>query len=334
MTNAEINTKVDPVLDRAKNVPLAPISGRDSRRDLPESLYRKKPARFAVKFGFAVMLITVCYVLIAVDLSWESTILAMLVAGLIYGHLTVLQHEAIHEPFDSRWLNRLLGLACGVFTFSSYSHYKYDHVRHHASLGTPANREFFNYRFFDLSKPAGMIKATFHLGRYVEVGRNIVRSIIGRPIVNASNKHANARIREEYLLFLLMAVGVLVFTLLTGNMFFILAWVIPALFIAEPAHFLVELPEHFGLNTQTNPNVLANTRTIRAGNLAQWYTNFNNLHTAHHYHQGVPMANVRMLNSMIHNQYEVVESSYWTFYRKVLSGALKYDDPSITCMTR
>ncbi|GAV45786.1 hypothetical protein Saa2_08778 [Streptomyces acidiscabies] len=34
-----------------------------------------------------------------------------------------------------------------MFLLSSFWHYKHDHLRHHAFLGTPDNREFFNYRF-------------------------------------------------------------------------------------------------------------------------------------------------------------------------------------------
>ena len=78
-----------------------------------------------------------------------------------------------------------------------------------------------------------------------------------------------------------------------------MAALLPLLLIAEPMHFLIELPEHFGLNTQTDPDVLVNTRTVAAGPFLQWFTNGNNLHTAHHYHQGVPMTNMRELQKMI-----------------------------------
>ena len=38
----------------------------------------------------------------------------------------------------------------------------------------------------------------------------------------------------------------------------------------EPVHFLIELPEHFGLNTQTDRNLLTNTRTVNASGLARF----------------------------------------------------------------
>jgi fatty acid desaturase len=129
--------------------------------------------------------------------------------------------------------------------------------------------------------------------------------------------------------------GAIVFTVVNGSLLFVLAWLVPVLFISEPTHFLVELPEHFGLNTQTNPDVLANTRTVDASPLAQWFTNFNNLHTAHHYHQGVPMVNVTRLNDLVRDHYHAVESSYWTFYKKVIKGNIRYENPDTeSCMTR
>jgi fatty acid desaturase len=80
--------------------------------------------------------------------------------------------------------------------------------------------------------------------------------------------------------------------------------------------------------------VLTNTRSINASRFAQWYTNYNNLHTAHHYHQGVPMARVPELHRLTKDEFQVVESSYPSFYLKVIRGELRYQDPSTNCMTR
>jgi fatty acid desaturase len=100
------------------------------------------------------------------------------------------------------------------------------------------------------------------------------------------------------------------------------AWWIPALVVAEGVHFLIEMPEHFGLNTVTQPDVLANTRTIRASRLVRWFVNGNDLHTAHHYHHGVPMCNVENLHKLIADRI-VVERSYWSLYKDILAGRIK-----------
>jgi fatty acid desaturase len=323
-------------LDGAQDAPLAPVRGLDPRQNLPRGLFPKSPLRFTAKFWFAMVIIGASYVVIAMSLGWLATVGAMIVLGLMYAHLVELQHECLHEhAFNSRCLNRCYGVACGLFMLSSYSYYKYDHLRHHASLGKPTNHEFFNYRFHHLDSVPGFCRAAFHLGRYVDLLRDLGRVALGRPIPRVSHERDRRRIAAEYRLFALAILGAIAFTVASGSPFFIFAWLLPVLLISEPTHFLIELPEHFGLNTQTDPNVLANTRTVESSFFGCWFTNFNNLHTAHHYHQGVPMANVSRLNDLVTDSYAAVEPSYWSFYKKVVNGKIRYGDPdSETCMTR
>jgi fatty acid desaturase len=326
----------DEALDAEQPVLLAPVRGTDIRRNLPKTFFPKKPSRFVLKFHFALGLIAASYLSIALSKEPLLIAAAILVSGVMYAHLVELQHECLHEhAFRSRRLNRVYGIVCGLFMFSSYSYYKFEHLRHHASLGKPNNREFFNYRFRALDSLPGFLRAAFHLGRYVEVFGDMGRSLTGRPIDRVNRPRELRRIQAEYRLFAAVLVAVVAFTVVTGNLFFVWAWLIPLLLVAEPAHFLIEMPEHFGLNTQTDPNVLANTRTIRASRFAQWLTNYNNLHTAHHFHQGVPMVNIEALDGLVKDRYEAVEPSYWSFYRKVIQGEIRYRDPEAeTCMTR
>jgi fatty acid desaturase len=322
-------------LDGARDVQLAPVRGMDDRRRLPRELFERKPSRFTLKLAIALALLGAAWAAIAVGVSWAITIPAMVVAGLMYAHLVELQHECLHEhAYRRRPLNRAAGFVCGFFMLSSYSHYKYDHLRHHASLGKPENREFFNYRFRNIDSAWGFVRAAYHFGRYVDVFRAIFCSLIGRPIPNVKKGRDQKRIRHEYWLFFLFLAGMVAFSVVTMSPFFVLAWAIPLLLISEPTHFVIELPEHFGLNTQTDANVLTNTRTIDASRLAEWFTNYNNLHTAHHYHQGVPMVNVPKLSDLEKPKFAAVESSYWSFYRKVMKGEIRYDDLGVTCMTR
>lgn len=301
----------------------------DLQRSLPTEFFSKRPLRFIVKFWFAMATITAGYVAVIAAVSWIVTAAAMLVLGFMYAHLVELQHECLHgHAFKSRRVNRIYGFFCGLFMFSSYSHYQYEHLRHHATLGRPDNQEFFSYRLRHLDSVRGFLSTTFHLGRYVDIARDIMRSVAGRPLPGVKRERDRRRISREYRLFAGIVVGTVVFTALTGNPLFLLAWLVPLLLISEPTHFLIELPEHFGLNTQSNPNVLANTRTIGASRFAQWFTNFNNLHAAHHYHQGVPMANIERLDELVKESYEVVEPSYRSFYTKVIRGEIRYSDPT------
>lgn len=244
-------------LDAAENALLAPVrseGGEDRRRKLPREYFEKKPSRFLTKFLFALGMIALSWVVIAANLHWSATMLAIAVAGLMYAHLVELQHECLHE---------------------------------HA------------FRLPGVARPLDAKK-----------------------------------IRSEYRLIALALVAAVAYTVLTGEPFLLFAWLLPTLLVAEATHYLIEMPEHFGLNSQSDPNVLTNTRTIKASKFAQWFTNYNNLHTAHHYHQGVPIAQVEVLHALIADKIVPTETSYLSFYRKVLSGDVKYHTLDETCMTR
>lgn len=321
-------------LDGDVDALLAPIRGQDDRRELPREMFQRRPRVFLAKFGFAVALIAGGYAVIALGLGWAATVAAGVVLGLMYAHLVELQHECLHgHAFNARRWNRFFGVLAGVFMLSSHSHYRYQHLRHHAYLGTPNNKEFFNYRFRNLDSVPGFLAAAFHLGRYADVARDVARSLLGRPIPGIDNDKEARRVRQEYRFYALCVAAALGYTLLAGDWLFVFAWLLPAALIAEATHFMIELPEHYGLNTQSEDDVLANTRTIRASRLAEWFTNCNNLHTAHHYHQGVPMAQVRRLNARVADRFQVVEPSYWSFYRGVIRGDIRHD-PELGSMTR
>jgi fatty acid desaturase len=304
---------------------LARVGSDELRRNLPRALFAKRPAVFLVKFSFGLAIIGAGYAVILLSTPWYAKVVAGLVVGAMYAHILVLQHDTLHEHvFNSRFLNRAFGTVCGLFMLSSYTHYKHAHLRHHSLLGKPGHKEFFNdYNGYPLTTVRGIMRAAWHLGRYVEVAGNIGRSLRGRRIIEAGRERENRLTAQEYRLFLAVCIGCVAYTALTGSLFLIYAWVLPTLLVAEPVYFLIELPEHFGLNIQSNPNVFENTRTIKASWLGRWFTHLNNFHTAHHYHQGVPLTNVGKLDRVVSGRYVAAEPTYWGFYRKVLKGEIK-----------
>lgn len=335
--SAELREDEVERLDSARNTLFAPVSGEDRRAKLSSEYFRKKPSRFVVKFGSSLVVIALAWTAALVVGGWLVTVGAMVVSGLMYAHLVELQHECLHEhAFNSRRLNRVFGFFCGVFMFSSFWHYKHDHLRHHAFLGTPRNMEFFNYQFRNLDRwfGLGFVLAAVHPGRYWTTCKDIMRSVSGRPIPGVTRELDRKKIQSEYRFLALFIVAATAYSLIAWDPFLLLMWLVPTLLVAEPTHYLIEMPEHFGLNTQSDPNVLTNTRTIKASRFAQWFTNFNNLHTAHHYHQGVPMARAQALHATIDNRVVPVDRSYWAFYWRVIRGEIKYQGADQTCMTR
>lgn len=318
------------------DVPLAPVGGIDERRDLVQrrELFARRPQIFLLKFSFAIALIAAAWAAIVIHPTWPVVALAILMNGLMYAHLVELQHECLHgHAFNSPRVNRLFGVVCGIFMLSSHSHYRYDHLRHHAHLGTTRNKEHFNYRFQNLDSIGGFLRAFFDPSRFVKLIRLIGLSLLWRHLPGIEKASYDRDIKQEYLFYFVLVVASIWWTIQSQSALFLLAWWLPAVLISEGVHFMIEMPEHFGLNTQTDANVLSNTRTIRTSPLVSWFVNGNDIHTAHHYHQGVPMCNVRRLHHLIAPKIQVVESSYLSFYRAVLSGRVK-QQLDTTCMTR
>lgn len=324
MTAIVLKKGVEDNLEGDVDVHLAPVFGKDMRRQLPRQMFERRPLLFLAKLFFAMGLIAVAWVVIWLQYSWQTTLFAIVVNGLMYAHLIELQHECLHgHAFKSPALNRFYGVICGIFMIIPHSHYRYDHLRHHAYLGTPRNHEHFDYRFQNLDSIFGFVCAFFDLSRFKRVIKMTVLTLLWRPLPGIEKKKYDRDIKQEYLLYFFLFIASVAYTVQTGSWLMLLAWWLPSLLIAEGVHFLIEMPEHFGLNTQTNPNVLTNTRTIRTSKLVGWFVNGNDVHTAHHYHQGMPMCHVRSLHSMIASDISTVESSYRSFFWRVIKGDVR-----------
>ncbi|WP_394828136.1 fatty acid desaturase family protein [Pendulispora albinea] len=307
-------------------IQLASAKGEDIRRKLPPELFERRPLRFVSKFFFAMGLIAAATAAIVVCSSWAIVGVAMLVNGFMFAHLIELQHECLHNHiFRAPAMNRLFGVACGAFMSISHSHSRYDHVRHHAWLGTPKNREHFNYRYANLHSLSGFVRAIFDLGRYRRIAHILWSTLLGRPVPGIDKPAVNRKVQHEYALYFVLWLASLAAAARWPalRLPFALAWWIPTLFIAEGVHFLIELPEHFGLDAMSEPDVLANTRTMETSRLVSWFVNGNDLHTAHHYHHGVPMWNVRKLHELVKPRIVTVERSYVSFYRDVIAGRVR-----------
>ena len=316
------------------DVPLAHISGKDKRREMPREMFQRKPGLFLAKFFFAIGLIAAAVTGVVLYPTWPMICLAIFVNGMIFAHLIELQHECMHgHAFRSPGLNRFFGVASGIFLMSSNSHYRYDHLRHHAYLGTERNIEHFNYRFQNLDSIFGFARAFFDLSRYKRVFNIIWLGLIGKPIPGVDKPKYDRDIKHEYYLYAILLIGSIVYSVVASSWLPLLVWWLPAVLIGEGVHFMIEMPEHFGLNTQTQPNVLSNTRTIRTSPIVAWFVNGNDLHTAHHYHHGVPMCNIKALHKMIKDDIVVVEPSYFSLYRDIIAGRIKHAQ-SVSCMDR
>jgi fatty acid desaturase len=270
---------------------------------VPAHLYRKRTGLFIARIALA-LLIVACASMCMLSGSPALMSAGLVVQGAMYVHLVELQHSVLHrQVFENEKTNRLIGFLLGLPMLISYSDFQHNHLKHHRHLGTKNNTETFNYRHENLNSVTGFARAVFDYSRLPE----LVRKMISRQ----SN--------IEYRLFAI-ALAALAFICPTA----IVLWLAPLL-AAEPIHFLLELPEHFGLPAHTNESVFENTRLWGGSWFARWYTHYTNFHTAHHFAQSMPMDNLPELAKMLDKQIPASSRSpsYPAFWLQVIRSEIR-----------
>jgi len=265
----------------------------------------------------AVLLIA-CASLIALTLTLPGIgwLVPSLLLGLVYAHAVELQHQCLHNTaYRSKAINRLVWVPLGLPIFVSFSDYQNSHLKHHRLLGTPEDKEFFNYSYQKLQSPLALIPHLWMVRHYWDVVGYICRSAVGiLTRKNEATLKAAKRIRFEYQLMAVFLVTMAALTVLLGTAIFLKIWLVPFL-VAVPVHALIELPEHMGCNTKV-PNVLENTRTIKTNKLIVWFVDGNNYHVEHHWLPGVPNDKFPLLNTHLKGKIVYDETSYWSFFKK------------------
>jgi fatty acid desaturase len=234
--------------------------------------------------------------------------------GLMFAHAVELQHQCLHNTaFRGKRSNRISGIALGLPMLVSFSDYQAHHLEHHRLLGTPRNKEFFNYGYQALTSLWALIPHLLMLRHYRDVLTNIAKAVAGRtdPIGPA---RVRSRVRNEHLLMFAFLLSLLALSVCFPALV-VRLWLVPLL-VAVPTHALIELPEHW--NCEPTNDVFKNTRTIKAGRFAVWFTNGNNYHVEHHLLAGVPNDKLPELHREIASHITHLDRSYRTFFSQFL----------------
>jgi fatty acid desaturase len=274
-----------------------------------------RSSRFQVKI---IVLVAVTAALVALSLYLPTPlwVLPSLILGLAYAHAVELQHQCLHSTgYKAKAWNRLAGVILGLPSFVSFSDYQNSHLKHHRLLGTPEDKEFFNYSYQKLTSLSALIPHLWMVRHYRDVVGYIFKSVMGKLVreKDATLKMAK-RIRFEYQLMGLFLFVMAAVTVAFQTTMFLKLWFVPFL-IAVHSHALIELPEHIGCNTKV-PNVLENTRTIKASKFAVWFVDGNNYHVEHHWLPGVPNDRFADLHSQVVSKIVYLDASYWSFYQE------------------
>lgn len=250
-----------------------------------------------------------------------ASILGTIVVGAMFAHGVELTHQFLHGTgFHSRVANRVAGVLCAMPMLVSHSHYRASHLAHHRDLGTARNREFFNYGNVRGQSLLFVIARSFSLARYIAVARSLLAALLGREYSGVSSKRERRAIRREYLAMVVLLIAIVAFTVGTGSDLALRLWLIPLLLVAEPIHFWVELPEHFGCDLNSR-NALHNTRTIRGSWISFWFTNGNNFHVEHHLYPRLAIDKLPRIHATLRDELRNFNQSYGAFLSEVLTRA-------------
>jgi len=271
----------------------------------------------AIHFQLKLMVyifVTVSLISLASFLPLPYWILPSLLLGLAYAHAVELQHQCLHSTaYRSKFWGRVVGVLLGLPSLVSFSDYQNSHLKHHRLLGTPEDKEFFNYAYKKLNSFPALIQHLWMLRHYRDVMGYIFNSARGKLVRKdeATLKMAK-KIRFEYQLMAVFLVAMVFLTIFFQTTLFLKLWFIPLL-VAVPTHALIELPEHIGCKTTIN-DVLVNTRTIRTNKLVVWFVNGNNYHVEHHWLPAVPNDKFPALHAYVKSRTAYADISYRSFY--------------------
>jgi len=299
-------------------------------KKIGENIQKKSPANdinFGMKFAIYLTMIIISVIAVLSN-SWIIYFFGMVGLGITFAHGVELSHQALHRlGFRNRFLNEVVGVALGLPMGVSFAEYQASHLRHHNLLGTPENKEFFNYgdqygdRLRSRSSTIWLwLKRFSLLEHYKKVGQNIWLSALGRNFPE-ENDRVSRRIRRDYLILLAILLTMIGVSVAMGTALIVWVWILPLCLVAAPVHAAIELPEHFMCDTDST-DVLVNTRSIRSNAFMTWLTNGNNLHVEHHLIMGASIERLPDIHAVIAPYIKYYHESYLTFILSLFRGRL------------
>ncbi|MEW9513662.1 fatty acid desaturase family protein [Streptomyces bacillaris] len=279
---------------------------------------------FTLKLAVLCFLVTCGSTLVLTGSAWLMA-LGIVLLGLMYAHAIELQHEALHGiGLRSSRANTLAGVLLGIPMLISFAAYRSSHMRHHRRLGTPDNREFFDYGDQYGEESSSPVRSAFlwvyrfsMTGHYAQFLVVCAKLAVGRRLPD-ERPSAMRGIRRDHALLAGVLAATVTASLLTGSLLAVWLWLLP-LAVANPVHALIELPEHYRCRTDTT-DVLGNTRSITSSKLMAWFTNGNNFHVEHHLMPSLPISQLSELHTALMGRHHFYHRTYRDFFRWLLTG--------------
>ncbi len=243
------------------------------------------------------------------------TIPGVLLIGVMMAHGVELQHQSLHlTAFRSKKLNCHIGFLLGIPMLVSFAHYRKKHLFHHRYLGTDKDTEFFSTSSEDCKSTVSLVKKAFSRERPLAVMKSFHASLFPIRDVSLITK---SEVRDYRLLGSIFLLS-LIFSCFMGSFnYWLLAWPVPLVLVAEPLHFFIEMPEH-AFSTEGETSIYRNTRSITGGRFSLWFTNGNNLHVEHHLYPKIPIERLPKVHEDIKGEITMLNTTYGEFFREFL----------------
>lgn len=255
---------------------------------------------------------------LAMSSNIVATVVGIFLLGSMFAHAVELQHQCLHfSAFKSRRTNKVVGIILGLPTLTSFHAYRRSHLEHHRNLGTSADTPFFTYRFVTRPSLGSLMLDLFGVSHIKSSLAAIFGNGDSRLIVLPQGEEpSNLSEKFDYALMGFLLVCACLTTMAFGPIIILKVWLLPLFLVAQPIHFLVELPEHIGCDEGT-ADVLRNTRTIVGSRFSHWFTNYNSMHVEHHLEPTLSMDQMPEVFATISGQHKHIAPTYWQFYKSL-----------------
>jgi fatty acid desaturase len=242
-------------------------------------------------------------------------VLCVIMLGVAYAHGVELQHEALHgNLFANPVLNRVIGFLTGAPMLVSYTQYRAYHLHHHRCVGTSKDEELFDYTARSLTNPLSAFVRMWNLIKIPAFLVTFLGMLQGDYPDKVNRSDRRALLVECTLLFMMLGFALSSPFFLGDHL--LMLWIVPWLAVAEPLHFMVEVPEHIGCDRRDR-SMLRNTRSYTTNPVWAWLTNFNNFHIEHHLFPTVPAHRLGILHARTRGAQGHCTDGYWKALQEV-----------------
>ncbi len=315
MTTVDANA--DLLLRQREIISRKELKPYTKRSDLPGLIYFSGLLACIGATGYLVYL--------ASDKGWLLWA-AMLVHGIMLGHLFAPLHECSHgTAFKTRRINETVLWFCGIVTFWPPIYFRYDHAGHHTyaqvagkdpEFVLPAPRTLIGYIYY---------VSAVHL--WVKNFGWMFRHALG--YMHPFNRQfvpdeELPRIYFESRLLLSIYAVVLIVSLATGSWLAAIYWFIPTI-IGVPVARMLRVADHTGCEEDANLRTYA--RSVATGPITRFFCWNMSYHCEHHLAPSVPFHKLPGLHEKVGQELNPVSKGYiavqWEILTEHLSGIFK-----------